>query len=61
MTNSIYQTCYDLVAQYIYGSVEVGSYPELVCVIVATACSLFVMAIPFIVVISIMKLCARII
>lgn len=61
MDTSIYQTCFDLVSHHIYGGVEVGTYPELVCTIVATACCLFVMSIPFIVVVAFMKLCTRII
>lgn len=52
----IYQTCFDLVEQYIYGTVTVGSYQELVCIAVATIASLFVMAIPFIVVWCLIKL-----
>lgn len=53
---NIYQSLYDLVNQYIYGNaVEAGTYMELVCIIVATAGCLFVMALPFILVYRIIK------
>lgn len=56
MTTSIYQTCYDLVTTYLFGSVAVGSYHELVCIAVSVMATLFVFAIPFIVVYRIIKL-----
>lgn len=56
LTNGIYQSCFDLVEQYIFGSVAVGSYQELVCIIVAVTACLFVMALPFILVWRIIKL-----
>lgn len=46
----IYQELYNLIQQYIYGGVELTSHMDLVATLVATAGSLFVIAIPFIVV-----------
>lgn len=46
----IYNNIYALVEQYIYGSVAVGSYQELVCIAVATMACLFIIALPFLVV-----------
>lgn len=54
--NGIYQTCYDLVAQYIYGAVDVGTYQELVCIAVSTCACLFVMALPFVLVWRVIRL-----
>ena len=48
---NIYQTCYDLVNQYIYGSsIQVGTYQDLVAIVVATAACIFVFALPFFIV-----------
>ena len=52
----IYQSLYDLVNQYIFNnSVVTGSYHELVCIAVATCGSIFVMALPFILVAKVVK------
>lgn len=51
----IYQSCYELIEQYIYGTVEVGSYQELVCIAFSTLACLFVMALPFILVYMIIR------
>lgn len=48
--NGIYQTCFDLVEQYIFGAVTAGTYQELVCIAVSVCACLFVMALPFILV-----------
>lgn len=45
---NIYQTLFDLVNTYIFGStVAVGSYQELVCILVSVVGCLAVFAIPF--------------
>lgn len=51
MTSNIYQALFDLINTYVYGgSVVVGSYQELVCIFVSTAATLFMIALPFLVV-----------
>lgn len=52
----IYDTIYQLIEQYIYGSVVAGSYQELVCIMVSTAACLFIIALPFIIVWRVIKL-----
>lgn len=53
----IYQGLYDLVNQYIFNNAVVAdSYQELVCIAVATCGSIFVMALPFILVVKVIKL-----
>lgn len=50
----MFQTLYDLIATYIFdGAVEIGSYPDLVCVLVATIGNLALVALPFALVIKI--------
>lgn len=57
MNGGIYQTCYELVAQYVYGgSAQLESYQDLVCVAVSTLACLFVIALPFILVWRVIKL-----
>lgn len=46
---SIFETIYNLIETYIFGTVAVGSYYELVCILVSTCACLFVMSIPFII------------
>lgn len=54
----IYQNLYNLVVTYIFGTdlVVVGSWYELVSILIASVGSLFVMALPFILVWRIIKL-----
>lgn len=56
---SIYNTCYDLVAQYVYGGVDVGTYQELCCIAVATIACLFMFSLPFVVVWFIIRAVTR--
>lgn len=50
MTN-IYQTAYDLINQYVFGNTAViGEFPDLMCVLGATAMCAFTVAVPFIVI-----------
>ena len=50
MTN-IYQAFYTLLQDYIFGgTVVVGSYEDLVCIIVSTIAALVLVAFPFIIV-----------
>lgn len=51
----IYESCYQLIEQYVYGTVTSGSYEELVCIAFSTTACLCVMAIPFVVVYLIMR------
>ena len=52
----IYQSCYDLVAQYIYGGVQLTSDMSLVATIIATMASVGIFALPFVVVAFVIKL-----
>lgn len=52
----IYDSIYALVEKYIFGSIEVGSYQELVCIAVSTVFSIFVIALPFLVVWRIIRI-----
>lgn len=56
----IYQSCYDLIHTYVYGGVELTTNMDLTCVLVATAASLFCVALPFCVVWKIIKMIANI-
>lgn len=48
---NLYQTCFDLINQYIYGNTVVaGTYQELVCIIASTAAVLFLFSLPFLLV-----------
>lgn len=54
---NLYQTCYDLVANYIYGGyIEEGSHMDLVCVMVSTCANLFLIALPFLLVWKILRM-----
>ena len=46
----IYQTLYDLLETYLFGVVEVGTYQELVTISLSAIGTIFVVAIPFILV-----------
>lgn len=53
---NIYQNLYDLVHQYVFGSVEMTANMDLVAVFVATLGCLFVIGLPFAIVIKVIKL-----
>lgn len=55
----MYLEIYNLIESYIYGGVIAGSYQELVCTMVATAGCLFLVALPFILVVNIIKILTR--
>lgn len=57
---SVYQSCFDLVVQYIYGGVELTSDMNLVATLIATIASVFLFALPFILVIMFIKLLVNI-
>lgn len=59
MPNPIYNGLYDLVATYIFGSVETGTHQELVCVLVATFGAICLIALPFVMVYWIASLFVR--
>lgn len=54
---NLYQTCYDMLNQYIFGnSIVANTYPDLVVTLFSVTACLFCMAIPFIVVYAGIKL-----
>lgn len=57
---SIYQNLYDLIQNYIFGGVtELGSNQELVCMLISSIGSIFLVAIPFVVVFFVIRLILR--
>lgn len=54
--NGIYNTCVDLISHYVFNGVVIGSYEELITKLIATCASLFVVALPFIVVFMVLKM-----
>ena len=57
---SIYQSLYDLIQTYIFGGVAVlGSNQELICMLIASFGSIFLVAIPFAVVWKLILLITR--
>lgn len=46
----LYDTLYDLLATYIFGTVSAGTFQELVCILASTAGALYVVALPFLLV-----------
>lgn len=56
---SIYQAMYELIHSYIYGGVALTPSMTLVCDFTATACSLLIIALPFLVVYGAIKLITR--
>lgn len=50
MEVSIYQSCFELIHEYIYGGVTLTSDMNLVCTLVATAACLFCFSLPFVIV-----------
>lgn len=53
---NIYQDCFDLIVQYIYGGVELTSNMELVAITLATTACVFVFALPFLVVWKVIRM-----
>lgn len=54
---NIYQTLYDLIDVYVYGStIDAGTIPDLVATLIATAGVVFLVALPFIVVLRVIRL-----
>ena len=49
---SIYQEIYDLINQYIFnnGATNVGSNAELICMLIASLASIFLIILPFLIV-----------
>lgn len=54
----IYQNCYDLIQQYIYGGAELTASMELTATLVSTLASLFLVALPFVIVLYAIRLIA---
>lgn len=52
---SIYQNLYDLISTYIYGG-TLTTDAELVCTLVSTAGCLFLVALPFLVVLKVLRI-----
>ena len=59
MENGIYQNLYNLVAQYVYGGVDLTPEMELVNVAIRTLGCLFIVALPFLVLYLILRLILR--
>lgn len=54
---AIYDTFYDLLNTYIFGGgIAVGTYADLVCILLSTIACLFCVALPFIVIWKAIKL-----
>lgn len=53
---SIYQSIYNLLEQYIFGTVTAGTTQALVTELMATGACIFVTALPFIVVLKVISL-----
>lgn len=53
----IYEEIYNLIQTYCFGStLQVGSNAELVCMLCATMGTIFVIALPFVIVLKVIKL-----
>lgn len=50
----IYNEFYNILEQYIFGTITKGSYQELVAILVSTIASLFVVALPIVLVWKVM-------
>lgn len=51
MNVNVYQTCYDLINEFIFGNTIVaGTYPDLVAIALSTCATIVVFALPFIIV-----------
>lgn len=62
MTINLFQTCYDLLNQYIFGGIVVvgnGTYQDLVLTLLATIGVIFCISIPFIVVYKFIKVLVK--
>lgn len=53
---SIYQRLFELIHEYVYGNVELTNDMNLVCTLLSTAGSIFLVALPFILVWNVIKL-----
>lgn len=54
---SIYQSIYDLIVTYIFGGVvDVGTYQELITIALSSIAVVFVVALPFILVLKFIKI-----
>lgn len=54
---NIYQNIYDLIVNQLFGgSVEVGSNPELITILVSTFATIFLISVPFIIIYKFIKM-----
>ena len=54
---NIYQTCYDLINQYIFNmTLQSGTHQDLIAVMLSTIATVFLFALPFLVVWKVIKL-----
>lgn len=53
---AIYQSIYNLIERYCFGSVAVGTAQELVTMLVSVTATLFVVALPFMLVWKVVKM-----
>lgn len=60
MNINLFDTCYQLLNQYIFGgTVVANTYADLFCVLVSGIATLFLISLPFIVVWQFIKMCCR--
>lgn len=52
----MYQSIYDILELYIFETVTVGSYQELVCIMLSAIGCIFLVALPFLIVWRIIKI-----
>lgn len=53
---NIYQTCYDLLNTYVFGgTIEPSSNQELIAILVCTIATLFIIAVPFVIVLKVIR------
>lgn len=53
---SIYQSIFDIISTYVYGGVELTADMNLVCTLISTLGCVFLVSLPFVVVVKVIKL-----
>lgn len=53
---NIYQDCFDLIHQYIFGGAELTANMDLICVALSSFACIFVFSLPFLIVWKVIKL-----
>ena len=52
----IYDSIYNLIETYIFGIVQVGTYQELICILLSSVGCIFVFSLPFVLVWKVVKM-----